>query len=630
MRESPLRRGWKCFFVVFLLASGLGSGQDEAELRAKLEKLQAYPDLIVFNGKIATIATMDTQLTQVEAMAIRDSRIIALGTNQEMRSLSGPDAQMLDVKGRRVLPGLIDGHTHPHLWAVEHWLGAEGEDTARRYNDPQLKIVYAKGDTQTELLLSLERVIRQRAREMGPGKWIWVTLWANADDVATSGDVTERMMSPGGPVTTELLDRIAPDNPVMVHEGEAIGPSLNNTRAKEEMERILGREVTGLNARTGVLWDILLRGRLEEAADLMKRELETCVAAKGVTTYGNHYYGTPTIMKITNMLYQRGELPVRWAWWWGTLWGNDPSAEDLPTIYRNLGDFQGIGNDYIWNAGVSNEAWETGVACTTAKRLPGAPADLWDRPPCSEVNWEQSGGYRNVQAALEAGLRIGFLHGYSDGTYDAAFKIIEDALASGKVTLEKIRASRISFEHNPIIRPDQAQRMAHYGMMPAFNGYQVQATGKGGDFLKAYGEQYMKWIAPVKTLVDAGVHVVFNTDAHLTKVPVESKDMEYPNQWDGSIWGFIQFFLTRQMPDTKIYYNEEEALDRVTLMKAATIWGAEQLLREDHIGSLEVGKLADFIVIDKDYFEIPAQEVGTIETLMTVVGGKTVYRSPGF
>ena len=84
------------------------------------------------------------------------------------------------------------------------------------------------------------------------------------------------------------------------------------------------------------------------------------------------------------------------------------------------------------------------------------------------------------------------------------------------------------------------------------------------------------------------------------------------------------------MPHDGITYARQEAMDRTTLMKAATIWGAEQVLNEKNIGSLEVGKLADFIVIDKDYFAIPADQIGTIKTLLTAVGGKVVFRAPGY
>ena len=106
--------------------------------------------------------------------------------------------------------------------------------------------------------------------------------------------------------------------------------------------------------------------------------------------------------------------------------------------------------------------------------------------------------------------------------------------------------------------------------------------------------------------------------------------MDYPPQWDGTIWGFMEFFATRVMPHNGVTYMKSEALDKATLMKAATIWGAEQAMNEKNIGSLEVGKLADFIVIDKDYFSIPAEQIGTIKTLLTAVGGKVTYKDRNY
>ncbi|MBI4464773.1 MAG: amidohydrolase family protein [Acidobacteria bacterium] len=341
-------------------------------------------------------------------------------------------------------------------------------------------------------------------------------------------------------------------------------------------------------------------------------------------------------------------MPVRWGWWEGTLWGNgspgfsDDTLDKLAFFYRNVGDFRGIGNDYIWNAGVSNEAWETGFTCTIATPLrpeqasqgSGGIMDILNgyRPPCSEIapKFDQQPGYQRVKAALDSGLRVGFLHGYSEGTYEALFHMIEQAMAEGKLTLDQVRALRISTEHNPIIRPDQVQKMAKYNIMPGFNGYQIQGDIKGGAFLKTYGENYMSWMDPVKSLVDAGAHPVFNTDVHLHKVPEAFKDMDYPSQWDGNIWGFIEFFVTRKMPSDGVIYSRSEALDRVNMMKAATIWGAEQLLNEKNIGSLEVGKLADFIVTDKDFFTIPEDQIHTIKTLLTAVGGKVVYKDPNY
>ena len=641
-----------CYLILLALilfrAAPVANGQSAADLQKKLDRLKAYPDLIVVNGKIHT---MDPRLSQAQAMAIRDHRILALGTNDDIRSLAGASTTVMDGKGRTVLPGLIDSHTHPHLWAVEHWMGGEGDFTAKQYNDPQMQIFYAMGNDKTEVLRNLERIVRERSQLLGPGKWIWTSVFGGKSIPESRKIVYPLFPQAGGAsgtISRQFLDTIAPNNPLLVFSSEAIGPEAHNTKAKEEMIKILGYEASGLNARTATTYDILFRGRTEDKVDFLKRELLNCVVAQGITTFANHYYGSPSIMKIYNLLYQRGELPVRWAWWEGTLWGNQLSElgnrgdtvgdnGDLRFFYRNLGDFRGIGNDYIWNAGVSNEAWETGLTCTTAKPRQAVnadqllrPSDL--RPDCTAqpIDYDKQGGYHNVQAALQSGLRIGFLHGYSDGTYDALFHLVDQAISQGYVTLDQVRAMRISTEHNPIIRPDQVKTMAKYNMMPGFNGYQVQGDIKGGAFLKTYGEQYMTWLAPMKSLVEAGGHPVFNTDSHLHKVPYYAKDMDYPPQWDGNIWGYIEFFVTRRMPTDGIVYNAAERMDRDTLMKAATIWGAEQVLNEKNIGSLEVGKMADFIVLDKDYFTIPEDQIHTIRTLLTVVGGKTVYRDPGF
>ncbi len=644
MKRIPFLNVSFLLALFFLLAAEGTQGQTVDDLTRKLERLGAYPDLIVINGKIST---MDERLTEVEAMAVRDTRIVALGSNDEIRFLAGQNTEVLDVKGRRVLPGLIDSHTHPNLWGVEHWLGAEGDASAERYNDPQLKISLASGNSPAEVLRSLERVVRQKTRELGPGKWILVKVFGGKS-IPESREIATPLFASrnaAGPIDTNFLDTLAPDNPVTLYATEAIGPTANSTMAKQEMIRLLGFEATGIFARTAVPFDILLNGRWEEMADLLKREILECLSAHGITAFGDRYDRSPSIIKAYNLLYQRGELHARYGFYPEGGANTTSKFADRalsPIIIRlsnqEAGDFRGIGNDYMWNAGIANEGWEWGPqgqggigTCTAAKPNPNNPVELF--MACSDpraTDYEQYEGYQAVQAGLENGQRIGYLHAYSDGTLDALFHMIEEAIAKGTLTLEQVRALRISTEHNPMIRPDQVEKFAKYNIMPGFNGYQVQGDIKGGAFLKAYGEQYMNWMVPVKSLVDAGVHVVFNTDAHLHKGPVEFKDMDYPPQWDGNIWAFMEFFVTRVMPHDGVTYNKLEAVDKVTLMKAATIWGAEQLLNEKNIGSLEAGKLADFIVIDKDYFAIPEDQIHTIKNLMTGLGGEIVFRSPDF
>ena len=119
--ENPAYR--LAYLLVFLFSAAPILAQEDSVLAEKLNRLNAYPDLIVSNGKIAT---MDRAMSEVEAMAIRDGRILALGSNDDILFLSGPATQILDAKGKRVLPGLIDSHTHltyhpaiPNVWEQE-------------------------------------------------------------------------------------------------------------------------------------------------------------------------------------------------------------------------------------------------------------------------------------------------------------------------------------------------------------------------------------------------------------------------------------------------------------------------------------------------------------------------------
>ena len=102
-----------------------------------------------------------------------------------------------------MLPGLIDGHTHPHLWAVEHWLGSEGDFAAKRYNDPQLQIFYAKGNDQATVLRELERIVRERTSLLGPGKWIWVSLFGG-----TAWSSRERLSTPSFRIWILAMSRV--------------------------------------------------------------------------------------------------------------------------------------------------------------------------------------------------------------------------------------------------------------------------------------------------------------------------------------------------------------------------------------------------------------------------------------
>ncbi|HWP83647.1 MAG TPA: amidohydrolase family protein [Terriglobia bacterium] len=634
-----------------LWLSSAAWGQDAAELRRKLELLEAYPDLIVVNGKIHT---MDANLSQVQAMAVRNSRILALGGNDQIRFLAGPQTRVIDAKGRLVLPALVDSHTHPNLWGVQHWLGAKGKELAKEFNLPELASELVRASDNAGVLRGVERTAARRAQELGPGKWIVIYVFGPEGSTL---EQWQKMFNPRrSSLTRQFLDSVAPNNPLIVFTGGGTGENVHNSRAAEEWVRIIGAEQTqGLMEAPQLLWDILLRDREDVAMAIMKREMLECLSAHGIGTFGDRYDRSLASARIIRLLHERGELPVRWGYFVSSGSNTVGKYEKLPgttpdqvallvqeMLTHEIPDFRGVGNDYIWMAGTANEAWERngsnrgeGIACTKAELPPESarkPGQVWAplRSCAAGINYEEQDGYTSEREILERRLRPGFLHGYSDGTYDALFHMLDQAVAKGQFTVEEIRAMRIGTEHNPIIRPDQIPLFAKYNIMPSFNGYQLQGDIKGGAFLQTYGEKVLSWLGPIKSLVDAGVRPPFNTDLHLTDLGPEWKSMESPEAWRGSIWAIMEFYLTRYMPSDGLIYTKSEAIDKTTMMKAATIWSAELLLKEKDIGSLEKGKLADFIILDKDYFTIPEDQVHTIRNLLTVVGGKITYQAPNF
>ena len=625
--------------MVFVLLGTVAYGQTGSDAARKLDLLKAYPDQIVVNGKIYT---MDGRMSQVQAMAVRSNRILALGTNDEMRFLAGPKTEVIDAKGRAVLPALVDPHIHPNLGAVGHWLGAKGPDIAKQYNLPEFASVPVRGTDSATILRGLEQAARQRASELGPGKWI--VVWV------LGGKTLEESNKNLGPIrpsiTEKFLDNIAPNNPMIVFIGAGwLNPFEKNTKAKEEWIRIMGADQKEtLMTKPTFLWNILLRGRDGVAVEIMKRELLECVASHGVGTFGDRYDRGPDSAKVYRLLYEKGEMPVRYGYYVGPgangIGKYSEMGYDAKTItdffvrifQKEIPDWRGIGNDYIWYAGTASEGWNGPVTCTKAEPPPRVPEGVNLAPDCAKVDQEKENTYQIVRSTLESGKRVSFLHSSgSDGVNDALLNMLDKAVAEGKVTVDQVREMRITTEHTSVIRPDQVARFAKYNMIPGMTmGNYIYGGGNGPSIIRTYGERYMNWLFPLKSLVAAGGKFTFDTDVHLNgEINIEWKSMGHPDEWS-DMWDYLEFFATRTLLTNGITYNKAEALDKVTVLKGSTIWPAEGLLKEKHIGSLEVGKLADFIVIDKDYFAIPDDQIHTIKTLLTVVGGKTVFKAQNY
>ena len=129
---------------------------------------------------------------------------------------------------------------------------------------------------------------------------------------------------------------------------------------------------------------------------------------------------------------------------------------------------------------------------------------------------------------------------------------------------------------------------------------------------KAFNDRVAhNFVVPVKSMLDAGVKVVYEADR------------------DINVWHELELLLTRVASDGKVW-GAQERIDRTTALKMITRWAAEYVLKPDKLGSIETGKLADLVVLDRDYMTIPAEELSEMQTQMTVFNGEVIFVHPQF
>ncbi|HWP56856.1 MAG TPA: amidohydrolase family protein [Candidatus Acidoferrales bacterium] len=551
-----------------------------------------YPDTILHNGKIVTVDDKSASTnpgTVVEALAIKDGKITRLGTSGDILALKGPKTNIIDLKGRTALPGIIDTHSHLHDYAVSHH-GAE------LY--PKLTIKANPGETWDSIVNRALAAISEEVKKRQPGEWISVDLPRAAigqDGTMLDGSLANRR---GLLLTQAALDRVAPNNPV--HTRARTSARLNSKALEiiksagysppEELARPEDFYVSNSMNRV-VAADFLMD--LENLAQVYRKEhLEW--AGYGVTTWSSSIRST-RVLTAHQMLDKRGELPIRFAY--GVMMGN-PQMLSLANY----------SSDFLWNTGAGTSTDSSYPGLYTSVEPPLIPKDIKDREN------PRQGFDKIIEDGVASGLRFVNTHVAGDRALDLVLDAIEKGSARAGLSPEEIRRKRHAADHctmNP--RPDQIPRLKRLGMLMSCAPKYIEDTSP--KILRDYGEPYTGWVAPVKSLIDAGVRTVLEIDDHGISE-------------HGTVFHYLGLLVNREV-DGKVYAGKER-IDRVLALKMSTIWAAEYVLRENVLGSLEPGKFADIIVVDKDYLTIPDKEIGTTKVLLTLVGGKIVHRSEQF
>ncbi|MBI4442992.1 MAG: amidohydrolase family protein [Acidobacteria bacterium] len=577
-----------------------------------------FADIIVVNSKIVSMddAGVNTNPGSIyQAMAVKGSRIMALGTSDRIRAMADSNTRVIDAKGQLMLPGIIE--THAHIFGSQ----AIGQQLGRRSPDRGKNVTVQAGKDFETTRLRIENRIQEEIKEMPPGDWLVVGVAANrvegVSDKRIRAWITAELLE-----TKDRLDRLAPENPVIVQNGprgninskvyevgdqfiphytEFVKQTVGTTYA-DEIEK--GFVITP-PAILPIQWDVWFRNIPTSLnAEVLRRDLEQA-AAHGVTTFSSRV-PHPRIMDAFTWLEREKQLPVRFAALY-EVHRRPADPQVTRQFYRMTGNLTGLGSDYLWIHGVASEFWDGPYPFACLGPDYQAPPNIKDREQCPKAGemW-----YDTLQNGLEAGWRLAGVHGVGSDAVRRFIQMVEQVMKNTGMTVEDIRKMRLTVEHAEALGkiPDVVQGLAKYGIIVSAGPGFIEAQP---DYVTDYGSEIDTFIVPVKSLLDQGVKVVGQMEGY---------------RGIGYLW---KLFITRQLRDgTKV--APEEAVDRMTVLKMWTTWASQYVMRENELGSLQAGKLADFLILDKDYLTIPVEQIPQIQPQMTVIGGKIQYLDSGF
>ena len=592
---SLIQRVGFVLFWIMLLGIGVRGQQLLNNVPAGLVEY-AYPDLIIYDGKIVTMddaSLNNSPGTIVEAMAVRRDRIQFLGSSDEILRYAGPQTQKIDLKGRTVVPGLMNTHTHLHNAAVNHWAEQNPQEV-----EAIRKTFSVGGRTFEDLSHGIEIVIKEHMSEPLPDQWAWITLEGGATGIGVQY-LKQKEMS------REQFDQLAPTLPVILHAHPAW---LLNTAARDDFLRMYEiaptdeNEALSLTIATtfgrGLVVDRYFSNHPDKLADVTEDYL-SYQAPAGITTFSSHIVGLQ-FMPAYIKLVQEERMPVRFAFAHRNCQQVNP---DIAGCFLRMGDWAGLGDKYFWNIGMTLGGIDSGfpAVCTSIGMDP--------RVKQQEECLLQPGNpyWRAIYTALENRYRYVVNHAIGDRAMDYVMQIMTELIEKDpNITLDVMRSLRVTADHcNFYPRPDQIPRMAQLGMILSCD----TAINRSTPWLDIYGKDKANWIAPIRSLVKEGVMVT--TESGVNLVSGEGPTLN-------AAW---MPFITRKNARGEVI-APEEAVDRVTVMKMATVWASYFVLKEEELGTLEPGKFADFVVFNKDYFTVPLEELPSVYPVITVLGGK--------
>jgi hypothetical protein len=552
--------------------------------------LLAQADLILHNGKIITV---DERFSVAQAVAVSKGRILAVGPNAEILKHRSSQTNVVDLQGKTVLPGLFDSHVHPTDAGLSE------------YRQPlPLLDSYA----------SVQKYIREQAAKTPKGQWITVprtfpTRLAEQKmptrevlDVATEHpvmfDASYVVIANSLALRVSGITRDTPNPPggeiVKDDKGEPNG-ILKNAQSllKRPARRENFTEAERMNALEGML--------KRYAAAGLTSVLDRAVSAEDITMY--------------EKLRARGPLPVRVALTWRM-----PTNGSTEELVKRIQDapFGAKSSDEWLRFAVFKITLDGGMTIGTAyQRHPYGPfgKQLYGKTDPDDrgqlfVSPDKLLAIMRAAHAKGWGLTA---HSQGGGAIDALLDAFE-----GVNRETPIAASRSHVMHGSFQSPEAIARMKGMGVLADVQPAWLHHDGPALE--KVFSDAGMKYFMPLRSYLEAGIKFAGGSD-HMIGHDKNSAVNPY-NPFMG-MWTSV----TRITSAGKTSHPEQK-IGREDALRSYTIWGAYLQHEEKRKGSIEPGKFADMVVIDRDYLTCPENEIRNIQPLMTVINGSITYRSP--
>ncbi|NIM90775.1 MAG: amidohydrolase family protein [Candidatus Aminicenantes bacterium] len=556
-------------------------------------------DLVLKNGKIVTV---DEAKPEAQSLAVRGDKIVAVGSNRQIKPYIDQATKVIDLEGKLAIPGFIDAHGH---------FTSLGES--------KLRLDLMKVKNWDEIVAMVEGAVKKAK----PGEWILGRGWHQ--------EKWDKKPVPNvdGLPSHDSLSKVSPDNPVLLSHasghasfanakamelagitrrtqnppgGEIVRDSKGNPIGafRETAQRLLSIPISTFRETAGGLlhkpMTPYLEEQIAEAMEAEKRKVielavQECLS-KGVTSFHDAGSSLETI-DLFKELAQEGELRVRL---YVMVRDSNENLRERLAEYKIIG----LGENHLTVRAIkrtldgalgSHGAW----LLEPYEDLPSSVG--LNTSPIEEIT-------EAAQIAIENGFQI-CIHAIGDRANRETLDIFEEAFKAHPDKLDL----RWRIEHSQHLHPVDIPRFGQLGVIASMQG--IHCTSDGPWVIKRLGEKRAEEGAYVwQKLMKSGAIICNGTD-----VPVENID---------PIACFYAT-VTRKLKDGTVFYSDQR-MSREEALRSYTLDCAYAAFEEDIKGSLTPGKLADITILSQDIMTIPDDEILKTEVLYTIVGGKVMYQ----